>query len=273
MTKIFRLVGRSVDHSPTPHMMNASFSHYNLDAHYEARNASKASEAVRLCLDSELSGCNITMPYKRVIFRYVQEKDGVCLLCGAVNTVVRRGGKLAAYNTDYHGILRALRGRGIDSVGTACVIGTGGACRAFLCAVKELGCREALILTRDKERARRRLSDLRHLGIALKFLHYWELDGGVDLLFNASPIGSPGVSTPLELIRAASKADAVFDAVYYPVNTELLLAAQKEGRVTIYGYEMLLYQAAKAFEIFTGMDAPEGVMEGVLKRRLGVVEG
>jgi len=197
---------------------------------------------------------------------------------GAVNTIVNRGGRLKGYNTDGIGAMRAL-GEAYGRLGgsRAVLIGAGGAARAIgyslATSVDELA-----ILNRTPERAydlAGGLSDLPECTATIsahpllrtrleKFLE------DADILINATPLGmGPNADeTPVDrdLLRPGL---LVFDSVYNPPRTRLLREAGEAGARTLSGVSMLVYQGAASFELWTGREAPEGLMARAVEEELG----
>jgi shikimate dehydrogenase len=271
MKKIYRLIGSKIENSPTARMMNVAFSSCRIDAFYEKCEATSLKEAIEKINEKNVFGCNITMPFKIQVASIVEKKDDAVRTCGALNTVVKEQGKLKGFNTDVDGIISSLIEAGVKSVKKVCAMGSGGATRAFLYACSKLGCEDASVLSRDKESVRGSFPLSTYKNMKISLLSYSETDGHFDLVFNGTPVGSLGIPTPKELQRIVHRCDTFFDAVYLPVETELIREARKNGLNVIYGHRMLLYQAKKAFTIFTGREPPLAIMERELEESLGLV--
>lgn len=269
------LLGGDVGNSPTPRMMNAAFESAGVDAAYDAVSVGieKFGEAFTKLKEGGGEGANVTIPHKAAVVGLLDALDETPARIGAVNTVKKEGTSYRGYNTDVVGITGSLGGRGITEVGSACVIGTGGAARAFCEAMHRLGCRKLAVVSRDPARAR-------DFGITLGRV-FPEIEfgpatagGGLpfrpELVFNASPAGAKGIPLHEGTASILERRPTVFDAVYFPVETGLVRLAKESGCEVIFGHEMLLHQGAEAFRIWTGLDPPRRVMEGVLLRSLGV---
>ncbi len=270
MTLLYRLVGSRIRNSPTAAMMNAAFSNLKIDAVYENCIATSVEEAIKSITEAKVAGCNVTMPFKIPLARFAEPRDDAVKALLALNTVVRSRGKLLAFNTDVDGVLNSLKESSIKSAKNVCVMGSGGASRAFLYACHIIGCENATVLSRDKGTARISFPNLNNTGIRITFSGYEDIRGHFDVLFNGTPVGSIGIPTPRTLLKAVAKTDVFFDAVYFPVETELVMEARKQGVEVVYGHRMLLHQAVKAFSLFTGREAPKKVMERKLKERLNL---
>ncbi len=200
---------------------------------------------------SGLRGVNVTIPHKQAVMPYCQTLTPLARQIGAVNTiVVQPGGSLLGHNTDIGGFTRPLADR--DWTGrTAVVIGNGGAARAVLCGLIELGFGAVRAMARRVSATSELFLEL---GLDPGQCHgLWqgaEALAGADLLVNASSLGMEG-HPALEIDLAPLKPDAtVFDIVYVPLETPLLAAARATGLRTIDGLEMLIGQAAEAFGLF-----------------------
>jgi shikimate dehydrogenase len=204
--------------------------------------------------DAEWLGCNVTLPHKLAVMELVDDPGDVRGSIGAMNTVLRQEGRLIGTNTDAGGFLMPIMDVSLAGE-TAIVVGTGGAAHAILFALKQSGIGSVTILARNPLK-----------GAAL--LARFGLKGDVKplnaplpqalLLANASSLGMTG-QPPLDLDLSPLPDDAlVYDIVYAPLETGLLKAAKDQGLETIDGLDMLIGQAALAFEMFFGQPVPEG---------------
>lgn len=264
------VVGRDVSRSPSPAMMNAAFRYLGIEAEYtrvSAPEAEFASEFERLKTEG-FKGMNVTIPYKSAVIRLLDALDAVATRVQAVNTVKEEGGRYVGHNTDPDGIVGPLMAEPATlDVRNAMLIGAGGAARAFCEAMNRIGCLDVAVAVRSVERARRFVLEMEkafprmNLTLAsmrdLRHLNH-------DLVFNASPMGASGEPLPRELKRVLPGTKVVFDAVYRPRETRLLVEAERVGAVAIHGEEMLLHQGMAAFRLWTGKEAPEKVMRKAL---------
>lgn len=221
-------------------------------------------------------GCNITIPHKEAAYRLIVGEGGGALGhgeadFGAINTVRRDAttGLLTGHNTDVEGITGPLTGYGIgrDPLEIA-IVGAGGAARAALWALRSLSeSHRFRILVRREEQGRALLDEMGVKGAVLP-ISGQSLEG-VQLIVNASPLGMTG-KPPLALSLAAmDRANGVaFDMVYAPLETALLADARALGMVAIDGLQMLVGQAARAFELFFGARVPQELIAEVHQRLL-----
>lgn len=272
------IVGDPVAHSLSPVMHNAAFEHESLDHVYVAwrvprGTAASCAEAMRAL---GIRGLNVTVPHKVDIIAHLDEVDAQAARIGAVNTVVNSAGRLHGYNTDAQGFLHGLWSRGIDTRGlNVMVLGAGGAARAVVFALVGAGAR-VTVLNRNVERAASLARDVAAATGA--HIAHDALTGDVlasqlrevALLVNTTSVGMHPLQEetpcPVELLRREL---AVCDIVYNPRETALLRAAAALGAVTVDGVEMLVRQGAMAFELWTGIDAPVGVMRAAVLGELG----
>jgi len=205
--------------------------------------------------DPAWRGCSVTIHHKEAVIGYLDELDPSAAAIGAVNCVVAFPSGLIGYNTDVDGVATALRDVPIEGSKVA-IIGGGGAARAAIACLAEHGAGEIVVLVRDPAKAkplRPLFSSLQiaSLGAARTLLP----DAGT--IINASPLGMTGCPAMsedlLEGVRSQSAA-TIFDMVYDPIDTAFLSAGR--GR-RVDGTAMLIGQAARAFELFFGVPAPE----------------
>ena len=201
----------------------------------------------RRAADPDWRGCNVTIPHKRAVLDFVEDRGGVGDSIGAVNCVLRQlDGSLIGTNSDAAGFYAPIAD--VDLVGKpVVVVGAGGAARAILFALSRCGVGPVTLLNRNVLKGAALLA---HFGLAGDAL---PLDAPLPpaaLLVNASPLGMAG-SPPLVLDLAPLPDDAtVYDIVYAPLETPLLADAAARGLATIDGLDMLIGQAAVAFELF-----------------------
>ena len=272
MTRYVGLVGYPLGHSVSPAMQQAAFDHYRLDVRYEVWETEPAQfDALAERLRHPLTlGANVTVPYKETVVPLVDDLDELALQIGAVNTVVHREGKLSGHNTDADGFLKALRELGgFEPVGKRVVLlGAGGVAKAASFALAGVGVKSLAITDVIGERAQALASSLGLLGVETNILdgESESLEAALwkcDLVVNCTPVGMKHGATegqsPLEA-RLIPKEALVYDVVYNPIETPLLLAAKKAGARTLGGLAMLVYQGAAAFELWTGKKAPIDIM-------------
>jgi shikimate dehydrogenase len=286
-TRVCAIIGNPVEHSLSPVMHNAAFEELKLNLVYVAftvmRNELK--EAILGARILGFQGLNVTMPHKNAVIKYLDEIDSIAKSIGAVNTILNYEGKLVGFNTDGIGAMRALKENGVSSEGKKLLLlGAGGAGKAIAFqAAQEV--KELVILNRTSEKAEQLAEALhREFGkrvrgreFSSEFLEEEMEDA--DILVNATSVGMhPEVNRsliPRTLLRPNL---CVMDIIYSPLETKLVMDAEAVGAKVVSGLEMLVYQGAASFEIWTNQPAPVGVMKKTAlnklkEERVSTVEG
>ena len=250
------VIGDPIAHSNSPIIHNFWLRALGIEAEYRKTHV-RADELAAYFLkrraDPDWLGCNITIPHKVAAMDYVTDPGEVGRVIGAMNTVAcETGGPLIGTNTDAGGFIAPLAALGWRGR-SALIIGAGGAARAILYALDQMGIRDVSVMVRDVAMGRA-LRD--RAGVEGKVIGMADPLPPVDLLVNSSPLGMTG-QPPLRLDLAPLPDHAmVYDIVYVPIDTEILVAARARGLRTIDGLEMLIGQAALAFDIFFDAKAP-----------------
>jgi shikimate dehydrogenase len=273
-TKVCALIGDPVEHSVSPAMHNAAFAGLGLDFIYVPFRVrpERLAAAVAGLRALAVAGFNVTIPHKVAVVPLLDSLDPLAEKIGAVNTVVQDDGQLRGYNTDAAGFLRAALEGGIKLEGSRIVVlGAGGASRAISYALAERGADLTILNRRQELDWAENIAGLigRELGRPVRVLELRRdlLAGalaGADVLVNATSVGmSPnGDASPVPpgLLRQDL---TVFDVVYNPIETRLLKEAAAAGARTVSGIDMLAWQGALAFELWTGRPAPVDLMRRV----------
>jgi 3-dehydroquinate dehydratase / shikimate dehydrogenase len=249
---LYGVVGNPVGHSKSPVMHNAGFGELGIDAVYVPLEASSAEDFVRFARAVQISGASITAPFKVDLMSHVDEVDRLAERVGAINTIVVRDGRWIGRNTDVHGFLAPLTGR-IRVKGTrAAILGAGGAARGVAIALADEGA--AVTICARRAEAARAIADL----VGGQVGAFPPKAGSWDVLINATSAGTgPQGQNPIE--GAQLDGEMVFDLVYTPAETRLLAEARAAGCLTIGGLEMLVAQAERQFELWTGHTPPAGL--------------
>lgn len=250
---VYALLGRPAVDSLSPAMHNAGFAALGLNAVYvpiESRDVDDVREFAGLI---GMQGASVTIPFKRDVLPLVDEVAPTAAEAGAVNTIAIRGGRWIGLNTDADGFLEPLRKRLPDLAGVrAVILGAGGAARGVGLALRREGARVAVA-------ARRRdAAETVARAIGAEVAAWPPRAGSWDLLVNATPVGSaaqPGEAP----FGGPFDGTLVYDLVYDPDPTHLMRAAEVSGCPAIGGLEMLVAQAERQFEIWTGQRPPAGL--------------
>lgn len=268
------LIGQGLKHSLSAVMQQAALDHHGLDARYELWDTrpEEVEQRVGSLRDEDSLGANVTVPHKQAVIPFLDELDGVATRAGAVNTIVRREGRLTGHNTDVTGFTCAVQEAGFDMRGArAAVLGAGGGARAVTLSLVEGGAGSISISDADAGRAEALADDLRQLapaGVVIAWTRWGEDAFGrslrdCGLLVNCTPVGMRFGPAEGESPVAADRIPPgclAFDLVYNPEETPFLAAARSRGARTAGGLAMLVYQGAASFRLWTGLEAPVEVM-------------
>ncbi len=265
-----------MSHSFSPRLHNAAFAAAGLDYAYVALPvpAGRVGDAVRGLAALGFRGANVTIPHKGAVIPYLSRLDEDAAACQAVNTIVVEDGELCGHNTDVEGVRQALAhcgGGGLHGA-PAMLLGAGGAARAAGLTLARMGC-EITIVNRTPEGAERLA---RLLGAARPGVHCDTLPlqkllpehvRRQRLVLNATSLGMEGAGkVPAVLVDNVGAGQIVFDLVYARDKTDLLAEAEAHGALVVSGVEMLIWQAAASFELWTGTPAPLDVMRDAVER-------
>ena len=223
------------------------------------------------------AGVNITYPYKQAVIELLDELSPEAARIGAVNTVKFSVGKRVGHNTDVVGFAESVRtGLPNASLERVLQLGAGGGGAATAQALLELGVRSLFVSDQHVDRAAtlaRRLQDGSNARRVVAIDDPLSVIETVDGIVNATPMGMvANPRAPIDTSRLSSK-QWVADIVYFPIETELLRAARARGCATLDGSRMAVYQAASAFEIFTGRKADRARMLTSFREFAGAAPG
>ena len=200
----------------------------------------------------DFDGLNVTIPYKKAVIPYCAELTEQAKRIGSVNTIIRRAdGTLLGHNTDYDGFLYMIRSSGVEVQGKKCLIlGTGGASLTVRTVLEDLSAGEIVFISRTGEN------------------NYQNLDRHADarIIVNTTPVGMypRNGEAPLN-VRAFPALEGVFDLIYNPARTRLLLDAERLGIPAVNGLGMLVAQAKAASERFRDISIPDHVVEDITR--------
>lgn len=252
------LIGRGIGASGSPALHENEGRALGLEVHYQLIDLDRADLAGRRLpelLDAAqmmgFAGVNVTHPCKQAVIPFLDELSADAQAIGAVNTVVFAEGRRIGHNTDAYGFAESFRrgmpGAPLDSV---VLLGAGGAGSAVAHAALQLGVKHLTIVDQAPERAETLAAKLR-VSAASDLAGVIESANG---LIHATPMGManhPGIAVAPELLRPDLW---VADIVYFPLETELLRRARERGCRTLHGGGMAVFQAARAFHLFTGVE-------------------
>ncbi|MGL4653933.1 shikimate dehydrogenase [Cetobacterium sp.] len=278
-TELIGLIAYPIRHSSSPAMHNEAFAKLGLDYAYLAFEVGneELEATIKGFRAMDVRGCNVSMPNKTVVHKYLDKISPAAELCGAVNTVVNDNGVLTGHITDGIGCMSGLRDAGVDTVGKKItIVGAGGAATAIQVQAALDGVAEISIFNKkDKffENAEKTVIKLREKTNCI--VNLYDLDdldrlkeevASSMLLINATGMGMK----PLEGMTFIPDKSylrpelIVLDIVYSPRETALLKLAKEAGCRTLNGLGMMLFQGAAAFELWTGKEMPIEHMKEVL---------
>jgi shikimate dehydrogenase len=273
------LIGAPIAHSAAPAMHEQAARDLGMRCRYQLIEVAGARlEELRDLLNDlrrrGFAGVNVTFPYKEAVVALLDELSPDAAAMGAVNTVVVRDNRLIGFNTDATGFARAAAGL-VAETGQGCVavIGAGGVGKAIAFALMNLGVVELRIFDAERAKAEHLALLLRPRGRAVVADSVEDAVRGAIGLVNATPVGMlPNRESPVPE-PLLHRELWVADAVYYPLWTPLLRAAKAKGARVMTGRELAIYQAAEAFELFTGLAASTAVMGEAFDRVMGMRQG
>jgi len=264
MKKIFGILAHPAGHSLSPQMQSAAFAEKGIHADFLRFDIppSDLLEFIRRVRLEHISGLAVSLPHKEAIIPYLDELTDTAKKIGAVNTVFWKNGKLCGDNTDAPGFFRAIEPIFSTLPHPRCaVIGAGGAARAIVSALKNVGA-DVTIFNRTSEKA-----DLlaKEFGADSKSLSSFSAKD-FDLVINSTSVGLREEKSPVAKDSWIEFTGTAFDAVFSPLKTLFLRDAESAGAQIITGEKMLLYQGILQFSLWTGFSAPEGIMRVVLEK-------
>ncbi len=277
-TGLLGLIGSPVGHSGSPAMYNYCFQKLGLDYAYLAFDVKipQVADAVTAIRTFHMRGCNVTMPCKTEVVKYMDELSEAAKIIGAVNTIVNEDGKLVGHITDGEGFVENLRDHGVEISGKKITVaGGGGAATAIQVQCALSGAREISIFNIKDDFFRRTLETAEKIrrscpecvvnvyDIADQAKMKEEIETS-DIFANATIVGMKPMENEsvVKDLSAFREGLVVCDAVYNPKETKLLREAKEAGCICISGEGMLVWQGAAAFKLYTGLEMPvEGVKE------------
>ena len=276
-TRLAAVVANPIKHSISPFIHNSAFETTNTNGVYLAWevDATELAETVANIRRYQMYGINLSMPYKEQVIPYLDQLSEEACLIGAVNTVVNREGTLIGYNTDGKGFFKSLPSFKISRKRLV-LLGAGGAAKAILAQAILDGVSQISVFVRSSsmEKTRPYLEKIQNATgfrvdlFALEDVQ--ELQDSItqaDLLVNATSVGMDGSSQPIPTSIVLPEKLMVADVIYQPFETPFLKWAKNQGNQSINGLGMLLYQAAEAFELWTGKEMPTDQIWELLKQK------
>ena len=276
-TRLAAVVANPIKHSISPFIHNSAFETTNTNGVYLAWevDATELAETVANIRRYQMYGINLSMPYKEQVIPYLDQLSEEACLIGAVNTVVNREGTLIGYNTDGKGFFKSLPSFKISRKRLV-LLGAGGAAKAILAQAILDGVSQISVFVRSSSMGKTRpylekIQNTTGFRVDLFALEdVQDLQDSItqaDLLVNATSVGMDGSSQPIPTSIILPEKLLVADVIYQPFETPFLKWARNQGNQSINGLGMLLYQAAEAFELWTGKEMPTDQIWELLKQK------
>ena len=276
-TRLAAVVANPIKHSISPFIHNSAFEATNTNGVYLAWevDAAELAETVANIRRYQMYGINLSMPYKEQVIPYLDQLSEEACLIGAVNTVVNREGTLIGYNTDGKGFFKSLPSFKISKKRLV-LLGAGGAAKAILAQAILDGVSQISVFVRSSsmEKTRPYLEKIQNAtGFRVDLFALEDVQDlqdsitQADLLVNATSVGMDGSSQPIPTSIILPEKLLVADVIYQPFETPFLKWAKEQGNQSINGLGMLLYQAAEAFELWTGKEMPTDQIWESLKQK------
>ena len=269
MANTYAVIGDPIDHSLSPNIHNAAFRHLGSEDTYIAYKipAGELSAGIGALKKIKIAGFNVTIPHKIEMMKFLDEMDTTCKVIGAVNTVLNEDGKLKGYNTDMIGFLDPIKKRNLTIKGSqVMLLGAGGAARAIMTAMVKEKASKITIVNRTMENANKLAEFAKKIGGNIETVSLQEANKLISdhkFIINSTSIGMDNEPSHIST-ENMNENSIVYDIVYQPMNTDLVKKSKEKGATIIYGYEMLLSQAACSFEIWHKTEAPYDAMKKAL---------
>ena len=242
MIQHYGLIGKTLAHSFSASFFKDYFEKNNIDARYSNFELNDVEEIFSI-FEQNLSGLNVTFPYKESVIPYLDRLDESAAQIGAVNVIAFENGEKVGYNTDAYGFAQSIKPFLTFEHERALIFGTGGASKAVAHVFKQIGL-DVFYISRNGHQA---------TGV----FTYEDINSHMlqacKVLVNCTPIGTfPNISDCIELpFEHLTPAHLVIDLVYNPAETELMKRAKKQGAAVMNGLSMLQHQALKSYEIWS----------------------
>jgi shikimate dehydrogenase/3-dehydroquinate dehydratase type I len=262
------LLGNPVRQSLSPLMHNNALETMRIAGHYSAFCVNDLTSAVAGIRGMNIRGASVTIPFKTAVMEYLDEIDEDAAALGAVNTIVNKGGHLVGYNTDWVGLMQALKVETDIAGKEFVVLGAGGAARAAAYGIKKEGGRPIIVnRTREKGEVLAQYFDCPFYPLAQ--IGKIKAAG----LINTTSVGMyPDINQSLARPSAVAHYRIVVDVIYNPLKTKLLRDAEAKGCKILAGLEMFVRQGAAQLKLWTGREAPLELMKKTVRERLMNIE-
>ncbi len=255
----FGIIGNPLNHSISPLIFKGMFKILHLDFTYIPFELKEfeIESFIKSMKIKGFDGMNVTIPYKEIICNFLDELDEHAGKIKAVNTIFFKNGKTIGFNTDFYGFKRAIE-EFKEKINVPLILGGGGAGRAVLYAISQLKCKKIFLMDRNPLRREKLIKDFKFITdlelIEWSESSFFRILEEIDFVVNCTPVGMKGIE-PLKLFNLKSplKGKIFMDLIYNPPLTPFLIEAKSLGAEIKNGLDMLIFQAMKSFEIWTGI--------------------
>ena len=266
-TILVGVIGNPVKHSLSPVILNAAFREAKINCVYTAFETpeKKLADAIGGIRALGIAGLSVTMPHKAKVCSLLDEISDSAQTLNAVNCIVNDAGKLEGHNTDGDGFLDAVKhDAGLDVAGKkVLVVGSGGSARSIIHSLGKAGAAEIAVINRTKKKALDALELAGSVGRYVEETEIPEVVSEANLVVNETPIGmldtDDTANFPIEP-NLFSKGQLAIDLIYHPISTPWMEALRDLEVEAHGGLSMLIFQAARAFKLWTGKEAPVDAM-------------
>ena len=252
MNKNYLIIGNPVEHSLSPKIHNFWFNENNINATYKKEMfiESNLGNLVKRIKEGDINGANITVPFKQKIIPFIDKLSDLAKKTQSVNTLYKKDNLVIGDNTDVYGFSQSILNQNINLKNkNALIIGAGGVVPSIITALENLSIRKIYI----KNRTHEKLLELKKTFASINLLN-WGQEINCDIVINATSLGlKPDDQINLKFDDLKNKI-IFYDTIYNPPVTNFLRNAKEKGHFIINGKLMLLLQAQKAFEIWTGIN-------------------
>lgn len=266
MSKRYELgvLGNTLSHSKSPDIQIAGLEYLNLEGSYGKYelDPDEFNKEINELL-AKVDGLNVTIPYKETVLKYLNKKDPLVERIGATNTLMMTSLGIQGFNTDYYGFMESLSKEKLKDK-TVSILGSGGASKAIIIALEDMGVKKVNMLVRNLDKAEGRIPKTK---VDLELILYTdEVDvSDSDMVINCTPVGQGRLSDSMPLtekqINSLDKKAIIYDLIY---SETLLLKKAKEAKLKTYdGADMLILQGVKSLSLWTGCEITDGLIKAM----------
>ena len=249
--KKYLVIGNPIEHSLSPVIHNYWIKKNNLNAVYDKKELKsfELKKIINLIKEKEISGINVTVPFKKEVIPYLDELSVQADNTQSVNTIFLNKDKIIGHNTDIDGFELAIKNTTFDLFGKKILIlGAGGVVPSIIFALNKMNVSEIMISNRTKSKA----ENLKNLFGNIKIVE-WGILPNFDMIINATSLGLKNSETINLDFSKIKKGKIFYDVIYNPEETNFLIEGKKSGGKIENGKKMFIYQAAASFNIWHGI--------------------